>query len=89
VQVQVVPGKAKAPSRLVCPAPAVEPFFGSDRPTRVMFEMLKRIISKILDGIEFAIHVCSFVGGAPSKFSAERPNVPDWVRVPEYPDNRD
>jgi hypothetical protein len=54
-----------------------------------MFEMLKRIISKILDGIEFAIHVCSFVGGAPSKFSAERPNVPDWVRVPEYPDNRD
>jgi hypothetical protein len=54
-----------------------------------MFEMLKRVISKILDGIEFVIRVWTFIGGAPSKFSAERPNVPDRVRAPEYPDNRD
>ncbi len=51
--------------------------------------MLKRVISKILDGIEFVIDVWAFVDGAPSTFSAERPNVPDRVRVPEYPDNRD
>lgn len=54
-----------------------------------MFEILKRAISKILDGIEFVIHVWAIIGGAASMFSAERPNVPDRVRVPEYPDNRD
>jgi len=53
-----------------------------------MFEILKRIIPELLDGIEFAVHVWAFIGGAPSKFSAEPPDVPDRVRVPEYPDNR-
>jgi hypothetical protein len=33
-----------------------------------MFEMLKRVISQILDGIEFVIHILAFIGGAPSKF---------------------
>lgn len=50
-----------------------------------MFEILKRIISELLDGIEFVIHVWAFIGGVPRMFSAERPNVPDRVRAPKIP----
>jgi len=83
-----VPGKAKAPSPLHMRRTRPSNLFGSDRSTRAMFEILKRIIPELLDGIDFVIHVWAFIGGAPSKFSAERPDVPDRVRVPEYPDHR-
>ena len=53
-----------------------------------MFEILKRIISELLDGIEFVIHVWAFIGGVPSMFSAESRDVPDRVRVPKYADSR-
>jgi hypothetical protein len=54
-----------------------------------MLEILKRVVTKILDGIEFVVHVLAWINGNPSRFSAKTEIVPERINVPDYPDTRD
>jgi hypothetical protein len=54
-----------------------------------MLENLMRAVTKILEGIEFVVHVLAWVNGNPSRFSARTEIVPERINVPDYLDTRE